>query len=73
VIAGIFHPVYVVSYAGTSLTRIDYIPAHMLSAHPAVFKPRSKLSEAAKRAGWPGFTYDLRELPSIAVQKVYPT
>lgn len=72
VIAGIFHPVYVVSYAGSSLERIDYVPAHMLSAHPAVFKPRAKLSESAQRAGWQGFVYDLRELPSIAIQQVYP-
>jgi hypothetical protein len=36
VIAGIFHPVYVVTYKGTSLARIDYVPAHMLSAYPAV-------------------------------------
>jgi len=72
VIAGIFHPVYVVTYAGTSLTRIDYVPAHMLGAHPAVFKPRAKLSESAKRAGWQGFVYDFRELPAIAIQQVYP-
>ena len=72
VIAGIFHPLYVVTYAGTSLARIDYIPAHMLSAHPAVFKPRAKLSESAKRAGWQGFVYDLRQLPSVAMQQVYP-
>ena len=73
VIAGIFHPVYVVSYDGTRLTRIDYIPAHMLSAYPSVFKPRAKLSDTAKRAGWQGFVYDLRELPAIGIQQVYPT
>jgi hypothetical protein len=44
----------------------------MLSAHPAVFEPRTKLGESAKRAGWQGFVYDLHELPSVAVQQVYP-
>ena len=44
----------------------------MLSAYPSVFKPRAKLSEKAKRAGWQGFNYDLRELPPIATQQVYP-
>ena len=73
VIAGIFHPVYVVTFAGAKLARIDYVPAHMLGAHPAVFKPRARLSETAQRAGWQGFVYDLRELPSVAIQQVYPT
>lgn len=72
VIAGIFHPLYVVSYTGASLNRIDYVPSHMLSAYPSVFKPRAKLRESAKRAGWQGFLYDLRELPTIAIQQVYP-
>ena len=72
VIAGIFHPVYLVTYAGPSLVRIDYIPAHMLGAYPAVFKPRAKLSESARRAGWQGFVYDLSELPPVAMKKVYP-
>ena len=72
VIAGIFHAVYVVSYDGNRLARIDYVPAHMLSAHPSVFKPRAKLSESARRAGWQGFVYDLTELPSIGIQQVFP-
>jgi type II restriction enzyme len=73
VIAGIFHPVYIASYDGSRLARIDYIPAHMLGAYPAVFKPRARLSESAKRAGWQGFVYDLRELPEIGIQRVYPS
>lgn len=72
VIGGIFHALYVASYDGARLVRIDYVPAHMLGAYPAVFKPRSKLSTTAKRAGWQGFVYDLRELPGIAIQRVYP-
>jgi hypothetical protein len=72
IIAGIFHSLYAVSFKGSSLVRIDYIPAHMLSAYPSVFKPRTKLSATAKRAGWQGFNYDLRELPPIASQQVYP-
>ena len=47
-------------------------PHAVLGAHPAVFKPRAKLSETAQRAGWQGFVYDLRELPAVAIQQVYP-
>jgi hypothetical protein len=72
VIAGIFHPLYVATFTGRSLLRIDYVPAHMLSAYPSVFKPRTKLSETARRAGWQGFVYDLRELPAVAMQQVFP-
>jgi hypothetical protein len=73
VIAGIFHPLYVVTFTGRALARIDYVPSHMLSAHPATFKPRAKLSESARRAGWQGFVYDLRELPPVATHQVYPS
>lgn len=72
IIAGIFHPLYVVSYRGRTLERIDYIPAHMLAAHPGVYKPRTPLSATAKRAGWQGFLYDLSALPAVAVQQVHP-
>jgi hypothetical protein len=44
----------------------------MLEAHPGVFKPRKKLSETAKRAGWQGFVYDLREIPAVGSIRVYP-
>jgi type II restriction enzyme len=73
VIAGIFHPLYVATFVGGALARIDYVPAHMLGAYPSTFKPRAKLSESAKRAGWQGFVYDLRELPTVAMQQVYPS
>lgn len=72
VIAGIFHPLYVATFTGRSLLRIDYIPAHMLGAYPSVYRPRTRLSESARRAGWQGFIYDLRELPSVGMQQVYP-
>jgi Dam-replacing family len=72
IIAGIFHPLYVSTFVGGSLARIDYVPAHMLAAYPSTFKPRTKLKEPAKRAGWQGFVYDLRELPDVAMQQVYP-
>jgi hypothetical protein len=72
IIAGIFHPLYVVGFDGRALRRIDYVPAHMLGAYPSVFKPRKKLSETARRAGWQGFVYDLRELPPVAMQQMYP-
>jgi Dam-replacing family len=72
IIGGIFHALYVVTFEKRSLIRIDYVPAHMLGAFPGVFKPRKKLSESARRAGWQGFVYDLRELPPVAMQQVYP-
>lgn len=72
IIGGIFHALYVVTFADKKLTRIDYVPSHMLGAFPGVFKPRKKLSETARRAGWQGFVYDLRELPPVAMQQVYP-
>jgi type II restriction enzyme len=72
IISGIFHALYVVGFDGTRLKRIDYIPAHMLEAYPSVFKPRTALSETAKRAGWQGFIYDLRELPDVGSIQVFP-
>jgi hypothetical protein len=73
IISGIFHALYIVSFAGRSLARIDYIPAHILEAHPSVFKPRKALSETAKRAGWQGFMYDLSEVPTVGSVQVYPS
>jgi hypothetical protein len=72
-IAGIFHGLYVVGFSGKGrLVQIDYVPAHVLQATPEVFLPRSPLSPTAKRAGWQGFTYDLRALPRIGIMRVYP-
>lgn len=72
IINGIFHALYIVSFSGRTLIRIDYIPAHILEAHPSVFKPRKALSETAKRAGWQGFMYDLSEVPAVGSVRVYP-
>ena len=72
IINGIYHALYVATFVNNRLTRIDYIPAHMLEAHPGVYKPRNKLSETAQRAGWQGFMYDLRELPDVGSIQVYP-
>jgi hypothetical protein len=72
-IAGIFHGLYLVGFSiNKKLVRIDYIPAHVLQASPRVFEPRKPLKSTAKRAGWTGFTYNLSELPSIGIQRVYP-
>jgi hypothetical protein len=72
-IAGIFHGLYLVGFATKNkLVRIDYIPAHVLQASPRAFEPRKPLKTTAKRAGWTGFTYNLAELPSIGIQRVYP-
>jgi len=62
----------IVSFSGRRLTRIDYIPDHILEAHPSVFKPRKALSETAKRAGWQGFMYDLSEVPAVGSVQVCP-
>jgi hypothetical protein len=72
-IAGIFHGLYLVGFSTKKkLVRIDYIPAHVLQVSPRVFEPRKPLKSTAKRAGWTGFTYNLSELPSIGIQRVYP-
>ncbi len=73
IIAGIFHSLYVVSFSESGrLSRIDYVPSHILQAHPGTYQPRKPLSEDAKRAGWQGFVYDLRKIPDIGSQQVYP-
>lgn len=43
-------------------TRKDYSIFYLVAdlQEPSMFKPRSPLSPKARRAGWQGFTYDLR-------------
>ena len=73
IMAGIFHALYVAGFTPAGrLVRIDYVPGHVLQASPNVFEPRSPLRSAAKRAGWQGFMYDLRQLPKIGIKQVYP-
>lgn len=72
--AGIFHGLYIVSYASNrkTLRQIDYIAPAVLKAHRDVFAPRKKLSPKAKRAGWQGFTLVLSEIPKRKVERIYP-
>jgi hypothetical protein len=73
IIAGIFQPLFLAGFSpdGTLLT-IDYIPAHILQSSPAVFEPRKPLSDAARRAGWQGFFYDLTQVPAVGMVRVFP-
>ena len=74
ILAGIYQPLFVAGYATSGkLVRIDYVPAHILAATPAVFEPRRPLSPTAKRAGWTGFVYNLDTLPVIGIEQVYPS
>lgn len=74
IIAGIYQPLFVVGFsAAGKLVRIDYVPAHILSATPRVFEPRKPLSSTAKRAGWVGFNYNLAAVPEIGIRQVYTT
>ncbi len=71
--AGIFHGLFLVGYrAPHELRFIDYIPAHILEASPAVFEPRNPLSDTARRAGWRGFYYNLAKIPAIGIRRVHP-
>ena len=71
IIAGIFHALYLVGFDSKgNLVRIDYVPAHVLQASPAVFEPRQPLRPTAKRAGWTGFYYNLSKLPKIGIHRL---
>jgi len=74
IIAGIYHGLFIVGFSARGrLVRIDYIPAHILQTTPEIFEPRRPLKETAKRAGWQGFVYNLKRLPSIGSSQVYPS
>jgi hypothetical protein len=71
IIAGIFHGLYLVGFSlNRRLIRMDYVPAHVLQASPAVFEPRQPLRPTAKRSGWTGFYYNLSKLPKIGIQRI---
>jgi hypothetical protein len=70
--AGIFHGLYIAGFRKSGrLVRIDYVPGHILEATPQVFEPRAPLKSTAKRAGWTGFTYNLKTLPAVGFMPVY--
>jgi type II restriction enzyme len=73
ILAGIFQSLFLVAFSKQGkLLYIDYVPAHILQATPAVFEPRAKLSASAKRAGWQGFTYNMTRLPQIGIVRLFP-
>ena len=72
IVAGIYQPLFIVAFSPDGQLRsIDLVPAHILQASPNVFEPRKPLSATARRAGWQGFYYDLRQLPKIGFKRVY--
>lgn len=58
--AGIYFPLFLVVIAPRSFA-IYYLSADVQT--PEMFVPRRPLSATARRAGWQGFMYDLRQLP----------
>ena len=56
--AAIYFPLFPVLVAG-SKHAIYYLPADLQK--PEMFKPRKPLSQEARRAGWRGFVYDLKD------------
>jgi hypothetical protein len=56
--AGIYFSLFVVAVdvGNPKAYSIFFLPAEL--QRPEMFKPRNKLSEAARRAGWQGFTID---------------
>lgn len=66
--AAIYFPLYIVLVRGKAFS-IYYLSADLQK--PEMFIMRNPLSETAKRAGWQGFMYDLSQIPSGAIVKVY--
>lgn len=65
--AGIYFPLFIVLVCGKEFS-IFYLSADLQKT--SMFKPRKPLSLTARRAGWQGFMYDLREVPSGAVIRI---
>jgi hypothetical protein len=55
--AGIYFPLFLV-LRHRSKWAVYYLPTEF--QNPKMFKKRKPLSRTARRAGWQGFTYDLR-------------
>lgn len=60
--SGIYFPLFLILVSKDSMKdfSIYYLSADL--QEPELFKPRKKLSDKAKRAGWQGFYYDLSEI-----------
>ena len=66
--AGIFFPLFLVLIDDDNNFAIYYLSADLQPVD--MFKPRKKLSENARRAGWQGFTYDIQQVASRFVRLV---
>lgn len=64
--ASIYFPLFLVLVEPTRKYGIFYLSADLQM--PALFRPRSPLSETARRAGWQGFIYDLDTVRNSFVQ-----
>jgi hypothetical protein len=68
-LAAIYFPLFLVLQTVSSTSyAIYYLSADLQS--PAMFKPRSPLSENARRAGWQGFIYDLNAVKASFVRLI---
>lgn len=66
--SGIYFPLFIVLVDGKRFS-IFYLSADLQT--PALFVPRKKpLSSKAKRAGWHGFDYDLRNVPEGSIVRM---
>jgi hypothetical protein len=57
--AGIYFPLFIVLVVPRAFA-IYYLSADVQV--PEMFRPRKPLSESARRAGWQGFIYDMRQI-----------
>jgi hypothetical protein len=64
--SGIYFPLFLVLVDANRKYSIFYLPADV--QQPTMFRPRTPLSITAKRAGWQGFVYDLRNAQSRLVR-----
>lgn len=74
ILAGVYNGLYLVGFRkdGRRLTRIDYVPPHILESVPEVFEPRRPLGPKAKRAGWQGYMLNISKLPAVGFEQVFP-
>jgi type II restriction enzyme len=63
--AGIYFPLFLVLICGRK-SAIYYLSADVQK--PEMFKPRKPLSENARRAGWQGFFYSLKNVKTAFVR-----
>ncbi len=66
--ARIVFPLFIVLVASSRRYAIYYLSADLQPAE--MFKPRKKLSDQAKRAGWQGVTIDLSVIPPGAAVRL---